>query len=101
MIFHIFAIRELLFTIKRVLHQKTSCKAQNVFKTQVVVDPVALASNFSPFGIKHQSRETKWPNLIALAKMQMKVKRNGKSWGFNTKDLDTVYLAFCKPFTLL
>jgi hypothetical protein len=35
----------------------------------VVVDLVALASNFSPFSIKHQNKVTKWPNRIASPKI--------------------------------
>jgi hypothetical protein len=48
-----FTIRVLLFASKRVLDQKTSLKLQIILKTQVVVGPFNLASNFSPFGIKH------------------------------------------------
>jgi hypothetical protein len=54
----IFAIRGLLFAIKRVLIKKTSLNLKNFLKLQVVVDPVALAFNFSPYDIKHQNTET-------------------------------------------
>jgi hypothetical protein len=54
----IFTIRELLFAIKRVLDQKVSSKHKILLKTQVMVGLVALASNFSAFGIKHQNGET-------------------------------------------
>jgi hypothetical protein len=49
--------------------KKTSLKAQNFKKPQVVVDLVALAFNFSPFSIKHQNGETKWTNPIASPKI--------------------------------
>jgi hypothetical protein len=63
-----FAIRGLLFAIKRVLIKKSSLNLKT-FKAQVMVDLVALASNFSPFGIKHQNRGTKLPNPITLPRI--------------------------------
>jgi hypothetical protein len=52
----------------------------------MVVSPIGLAFNFSPFRIKHQNRETKWPNLIASPKI---VNENSRQFG--TKYIDTVY----------
>ena len=40
---------------------KNKFKTKNSLKTQLVVGPVALASNFFPFGIRHQNGEV-WHN---------------------------------------
>jgi hypothetical protein len=40
---------------------KDKLKLKSLLKTQVMVGQVDLASNLSPFGIKHQNGETMWP----------------------------------------
>jgi hypothetical protein len=50
------------------LQSKYKFKLKTLLKTQVVVGPVALASNFSPFGIKNKNEETKGPNPNASPK---------------------------------
>jgi hypothetical protein len=61
--------------------QKDKFKTQNILKTQVMLNHIALAFNLSTFGIKHQNRETKLPDHIALPKMANKNQRQWKTKG--------------------
>jgi hypothetical protein len=66
----IFLLRKLFFTIRWVLDQKTSSKRQPTLKIQVVVGPFALASNFFPFGIKHQKQRNTHSRPIATSNIE-------------------------------
>jgi HJR/Mrr/RecB family endonuclease len=80
----IFTIRGHLFDIKRVLNQKTSLNLKNIFKTQMVVDLVALASNFSPPLVL--STKTR-----CHTKKQIKASSNENPRESETRNLDVVY----------
>jgi hypothetical protein len=51
------------------LQSKYKFKLKTLLKTQVVVGPIALVFNFSPFGIKHKNEGTKGPNPNASSKI--------------------------------
>jgi hypothetical protein len=57
-------------------NKKTSLKLKNFLKFQVVVDPVALAFNFSPFSIKNQNGETSGLTPLSHQKYRIKDKSN-------------------------
>jgi hypothetical protein len=64
----------------------------------VVVDPVVLAINLSPFGIKHQNGETSGLTSLPHQKQQMKSKGNENPRQFGTKYIDTVYVVEASSF---
>jgi hypothetical protein len=59
-------------------------------KTQVVVGPVALASNFSPFGTKHKNKKTKGPNPNVSPKTANESQKNRKNKEMETKNIYTI-----------
>jgi hypothetical protein len=64
----------------------------------VVVDPVALAFNFSPFSIKHQNGEISGLTSLLHQKLQMKSKGNENPRQFGTKYIDSVYAVKASSF---